>query len=601
MSSRIKNEENLFYLTTRRNYGINKNNRIKNLLPVKPYFLKGSNISKILNTISYNKTCKNNGNSFFIDENKKINKNKVKLLHIKKNDSKEVNERNNNKENINLNFEKEFRTLNNDKSYRHKYKKIKLNDKIQIDKGNINSNNKKYNYNKPKNINEIIIQFSNTTTKKGINKDSIKSKISELFKLKKLIFENNKFSNFQFFKRLRKFNNSIDISNSITKRNTINYFHKLIKHKKMTTSDINDKCITERPKLIDYLNVKFKNKLKESTMNSKFNSSNNDFNNSNSLINENNKTQYISNEERKNKRSINNQIKLYQQKVRKAKIFDKRKLIEKLAQSQMISKNKSEEKKYLKFNITPSIIKQKFITKINKINITKKVIKIVSCSIVGFSPQEKTPKINQSSYYVKKGFLNLKDHFLLTISNGFGPNGQLISKFICNILPKKINNISFENIIQGFSLTKKLLLKKSKINLSHNGASVSSIIITPEKIISSNIGACKGVLAINNNDRYTSINLTKIIKSDLGGIEGLDFPFIQNRIFKGNEKFILLATNGFWEFIDNDECVNIVKNFYENNLDANGALESIVRLAITRWKKEKNFVDDITAILLFFD
>ena len=34
---------------------------------------------------------------------------------------------------------------------------------------------------------------------------------------------------------------------------------------------------------------------------------------------------------------------------------------------------------------------------------------------------------------------------------------------------------------------------------------------------------------------------------------------------------------------------------------ANGALESIVRLAISRWKKQKKFVDDITTILLFFD
>ena len=44
---------------------------------------------KILNTISYNKTCKNNGNSFFIDENKKINsitkEERRKLVNILKN------------------------------------------------------------------------------------------------------------------------------------------------------------------------------------------------------------------------------------------------------------------------------------------------------------------------------------------------------------------------------------------------------------------------------------------------------------------------------------------------------------------------------------
>ena len=595
MSLRIKNDENLFYLKTQRNIGLNKNNRIKILLPSKPYFLKGSNISKMLHTISFNKTCKNNGSSFLFNEKNEINKKKVKYLNFNKNKNKDVNERNNNKENINLNVENEFRTLGGDKSNIVKFKKI------QTNKGNINPNIKKFNFNKLNKIDGMIFQNINTTTKKANNKDSIKSKISELSTLKKLIFDNNIFSNFQFFKKLRKFNNSIDISNSMTKRNTINYFHKFAKHKKTKTLGINDKCFTERPKLNDYLNIKFKNKLKESNINSQFNSSNIDFNNSNSLINYNNKTQYTSTEENKNQQTINNEIKLFQRKINKEKIFDKRKLIEKLTQSQMISKNKSEEKKYLKFNIAPPILKKIFITKINKINISKKVIKIVSCSITGSSLKENTKKINQDSYFVQKEFLNLKDHFLLTLSDGYGPKGHLVSKFICNILPFKINNISYENINQGFSLTKELLFKKSKINLSNSGASVTSIIITPEKIISSNIGACKCVLALKNNGRYNTINLTKIIKKDIGCMEGLDFPYMNTHILKGNEKFILLANKGLWEFIDNDECVKIIKNFYENNMDANGALESIVRLAISRWKKQKKFVDDITTILLFFD
>ena len=99
-----------------------------------------------------------------------------------------------------MNFEKEFRTVNNDKSNRAKYKKINLNNKIQTIKGNINSNIKKYNFNKLKKIDGIIIQNINKTTKKENNKDSIKSKISELSTLKKLIFDNNIFIIFNFLK-----------------------------------------------------------------------------------------------------------------------------------------------------------------------------------------------------------------------------------------------------------------------------------------------------------------------------------------------------------------------------------------------------------------
>ena len=348
-----------------------------------------------------------------------------------------------------------------------------------------------------------------------------------------------------------------------------------------------------------YLNIKFKNKSKESTRNSQYNSNNNDFINSSSLINDNNKTHYISIDENKDIHTI-------LQKIRKEKIFEKKKLIENLVQSQIILKNKSEQKNYLKVNITPSILKKKFVTKIKKLNISKKVIKIVSCSVAGTSKQTNIIKINQDSYYVQKEFLNLKDHFLLIISDGYGPTGHLISKYICNILPLKINGISNENINQSYILTKELLLKKSKINLSQSGASVSILFVTPEKIISSNLGTCKGVLAVNDNGYYTGINLTKDMKKGIlrnyrTSIGGVDVPYTQTHFLKGNEKFILLATYGLWEFINNDECVKIIKNYYENRMDANGALETIVRLVISRWKSEKNFVDDITCILLFFD
>ena len=57
----------------------------------------------------------------------------------------------------------------------------------------------------------------------------------------------------KFFKTLRRNNNSIDVTNSMNNRNTINYFHKLNNHKKTKTVDIKDKCITDRSKFINYL------------------------------------------------------------------------------------------------------------------------------------------------------------------------------------------------------------------------------------------------------------------------------------------------------------------------------------------------------------
>ena len=71
--------------------------------------------------------------------------------------------------------------------------------------------------------------------------------------------------------------------------------------------------------------------------------------------------------------------------------------------------------------------------------------------------------------------------------------------------------------------------------------------------------------------------------------------------FSGNEKFIVLASDGIWEQITIEECVNIIKDYYENNMDAIGAINSIMKEAFNRWKKNGEIIDDITIIIIFFE
>ena len=78
-------------------------------------------------------------------------------------------------------------------------------------------------------------------------------------------------------------------------------------------------------------------------------------------------------------------------------------------------------------------------------------------------------------------------------------------------------------------------------------------------------------------------------------------PEIKRYDFTGNEKFIIIASDGIWEYISSEECVNIVKKFYENNLDAVGAINAIIKEAFNRWQKFDEIIDDITAIIIFFD
>ena len=71
--------------------------------------------------------------------------------------------------------------------------------------------------------------------------------------------------------------------------------------------------------------------------------------------------------------------------------------------------------------------------------------------------------------------------------------------------------------------------------------------------------------------------------------------------FRGCEKFVIVASDGVWEFIDSEESVHIVKKFYENGMDACGAVNALVKEAYRRWRREEDIIDDITVIVVFFD
>lgn len=63
----------------------------------------------------------------------------------------------------------------------------------------------------------------------------------------------------------------------------------------------------------------------------------------------------------------------------------------------------------------------------------------------------------------------------------------------------------------------------------------------------------------------------------------------------------MLASDGVWEFLQNDEIAQIVRPFFETK-NAEKAAEAVVRESYLRWKREEEgIVDDITCIIIFLD
>ena len=329
--------------------------------------------------------------------------------------------------------------------------------------------------------------------------------------------------------------------------------------------------------------------------------------------------------------------------------------------------NKKKEYPNMVFKTSSS---QGDITKIKKNDLKNKktkYIKDIQCICKkGFSgPGIK--KTNQDNYFIFNNFLNNKNYSYIGVCDGHGIYGQDISTYLVDNLPinlntdllnqniisissEKIHNIS-KYINSSFIQTNINLNTDERIDSTYSGSTCSSLILTPKKLISINVGDSRCILGKYNNKKWFSKILTRDHKpsdSDekeriilAGGrvapfrdqfgnlvgpkrvwkkgenVPGLAMsrsfgdevghevgvivdPEIYEYEFVKEDKFIVVGSDGLWEFISNEEVVNIVKKFYEDN-DIKGALDYLYKEASKRWIIEEEIIDDITIILVFFN
>ena len=209
----------------------------------------------------------------------------------------------------------------------------------------------------------------------------------------------------------------------------------------------------------------------------------------------------------------------------------------------------------------------------------------------------------------------------------------------------KISDIISNTYVQ----TNMNLVNNSSIDCTYSGSTCTSLIISSEKIISINVGDSRCVLGKYINNKWLAQNLTRDHKPteedekkriiDKGGrieaykddsgeyvgpervwLKGEDLPGLamsrsfgddvahmigvtskpEIKEFKLTEedKFILLGSDGIFEFISSDDSVNMVKDFYLKN-DINGALNHLYKTSSQKWIMEEEVIDDITLIIIF--
>ena len=79
-------------------------------------------------------------------------------------------------------------------------------------------------------------------------------------------------------------------------------------------------------------------------------------------------------------------------------------------------------------------------------------------------------------------------------------------------------------------------------------------------------------------------------------------PDIFEYTLNEGDKFVICASDGIWEYLSNDDVMNIVKDVYENEGKAEEACDILVKKASDEWKKENNkTMDDISCAILFLN
>jgi len=81
-------------------------------------------------------------------------------------------------------------------------------------------------------------------------------------------------------------------------------------------------------------------------------------------------------------------------------------------------------------------------------------------------------------------------------------------------------------------------------------------------------------------------------------------PDVLTKTLAANDKFIIIASDGVWEFIESEEAVEIVASHLARphlGLDLTGAAQVLCDEARKRWANEEHISDDITAVLVGID
>eukprot|EP00735_Rhodelphis_limneticus_P006894 TRINITY_DN19362_c0_g1::TRINITY_DN19362_c0_g1_i1::g.7883::m.7883 TRINITY_DN19362_c0_g1::TRINITY_DN19362_c0_g1_i1::g.7883 ORF type:complete len:380 (-),score=67.25,sp/Q7XJ53/P2C35_ARATH/36.67/2e-49,PP2C/PF00481.16/5e-49,SpoIIE/PF07228.7/0.69,SpoIIE/PF07228.7/0.0035 TRINITY_DN19362_c0_g1_i1:51-1190(-) len=283
-------------------------------------------------------------------------------------------------------------------------------------------------------------------------------------------------------------------------------------------------------------------------------------------------------------------------------------------------------------------------------------IRIGSISAAGFD-SVKREKINQDACTTLYPFDSNDSLAFFGVWDGHGVEGRLLSQFAAQNVPKNVSKTNewaeqdyVGALISGILKTD-AALQDSRIPTATSGTTAVHALLNTEKleIYCANVGDSRCMIARELPDgRYAGVALSEDHKPDLkeekkriqkakgrvqpwrtlsGEEMGPARVWLKDQNMPGlamsrslgdflaksvgviaeaevkkahlgpQHRFMVLASDGVWEFISCDEVCEYVRQF----TDPEEACRAIIEESQARWREEEDVVDDITAIVVFFD
>jgi len=160
------------------------------------------------------------------------------------------------------------------------------------------------------------------------------------------------------------------------------------------------------------------------------------------------------------------------------------------------------------------------------------------------------------------------------------------------ILRKKINN---EYKIKNLTKDHKPNVEEEAERIKSYGGRIRAMIDDEGNFV--------GPLSVYLKDKDLSgLAMTRSFGDYFASTVGtIPIPDVTEYKFSSSDKFLILASDGFYEFMSNNELVNIVSKYYERN-DIVGCCEYLYKESYRKWiNEETDIVNNITIILVFLD